>query len=245
MSTGPIDFQDLIGGRELFVLVGGSTRGFSSSMTPITYTKERFKYEMIGGCREDLDSNGHLLPHCFNYISPWLKVSGLPFPEEGFICCEANALALAQAATNAYRADKLVVSLFLVNWSMLLKRRLLIEMLLGRRLGIWKKISQIFANTIMSYLISMKYHKAPCDVGSLKKTENQSSSRLTALKKAESKCKELERKIERLEKRITELEQQRSASMNEMVDLWQANEEGRAAIVEFYRPSTKAGYNIA
>ncbi|GAB2297406.1 hypothetical protein Dimus_031511 [Dionaea muscipula] len=81
--------------------------------------------------------------------------------------------------------------------------------------------------------------------GSLKKSKNQSTSRLTALKKTESKCEELERKIERLEKRINELEQQRPASMDEVVDLWQASEEGIAAIVELSRPSTKAGYNMA
>ncbi|GAB2290241.1 hypothetical protein Dimus_024522 [Dionaea muscipula] len=71
--------------------------------------------------------------------------------------------------------------------------------------------------------------------GSLKKAENQSTSRLTALEKAQS----------RLEKRITELEQQRPSSMDEMVDLWQASEEGKATIVELSCPSTKAGYNLA
>ncbi|GAB2266357.1 hypothetical protein Dimus_001366 [Dionaea muscipula] len=81
--------------------------------------------------------------------------------------------------------------------------------------------------------------------GSLKKAENQSTSRLTALEKAQSRCEELERKIERLEKRITKLEQQHPSSMDEMVDLWQASEEGKAAIVELSRPSTKAGYSMA
>ncbi|GAB2299455.1 hypothetical protein Dimus_033523 [Dionaea muscipula] len=81
--------------------------------------------------------------------------------------------------------------------------------------------------------------------GSLKKEKNQSTSHLTALEKAQSRCEELERKIERLEKRITELEQQRPSSMDEMVDLWQVSEEGKAAIAELSRPSTKAGYNMA
>ncbi|GAB2269042.1 hypothetical protein Dimus_003971 [Dionaea muscipula] len=75
--------------------------------------------------------------------------------------------------------------------------------------------------------------------GSLKKEKNQSTSRLTALEKAQSRCEELERKIERLEKRITELEQQRPSSMDEMIDLWQASEEGKAAITKLARPSTK------
>ncbi|GAB2267866.1 hypothetical protein Dimus_002842 [Dionaea muscipula] len=33
--------------------------------------------------------------------------------------------------------------------------------------------------------------------------------------------------------------------MNEMVDLWQAIEEGKVAIAELSCPSTKAGYNMA
>ncbi|GAB2273018.1 hypothetical protein Dimus_007830 [Dionaea muscipula] len=73
--------------------------------------------------------------------------------------------------------------------------------------------------------LSKKYEASQgsvrCLKGSLKKSENQSTSRLTTLKKAESYCEELEQKIERLEKRITELEQQRPTYMNEIVDLWQ------------------------
>ncbi|GAB2295349.1 hypothetical protein Dimus_029521 [Dionaea muscipula] len=81
--------------------------------------------------------------------------------------------------------------------------------------------------------------------GSLKKDKNQSTSRLTAFEKVQSRCEELEQKIERLEKRITELEQQRPSSMDKMVDLWQASEEGKATIAELSRPSTKAGYKMA
>ncbi|GAB2286285.1 hypothetical protein Dimus_020702, partial [Dionaea muscipula] len=33
--------------------------------------------------------------------------------------------------------------------------------------------------------------------------------------------------------------------MDEMIDLWQASEEGMTAITELARPSTKAGYNMA
>ncbi|GAB2297407.1 hypothetical protein Dimus_031512 [Dionaea muscipula] len=57
----PIGFQDPICGRELVVPIVGSARRCSSSVTPTTYAKERFKHEMIGGRREELDSNGHLL----------------------------------------------------------------------------------------------------------------------------------------------------------------------------------------
>ncbi|GAB2278654.1 hypothetical protein Dimus_013330, partial [Dionaea muscipula] len=67
--------------------------------------------------------------------------------------------------------------------------------------------------------------------GSLMKAKKQSTSRLTTLEKAQSRCEELKRKIERLEKSIIELEQQRPSSMDEMVELWQASEEGKAAIV--------------
>ncbi|GAB2295426.1 hypothetical protein Dimus_029594 [Dionaea muscipula] len=81
--------------------------------------------------------------------------------------------------------------------------------------------------------------------GSLKKEKNQLASRLTVLEKAQSRYKELERKIERLEKRIAKLEQQSPSSMDEMIDLWQASEEGQAAITELARPLTKVGYNMA
>ncbi|GAB2270906.1 hypothetical protein Dimus_005767, partial [Dionaea muscipula] len=74
---------------------------------------------------------------------------------------------------------------------------------------------------------------------------NESQDFLRPPEKAQSRCEELERKIERLEKRINELEQQHPSSMNEMIDLWQASEEGMAAITELARPSTKAGYNMA
>ncbi|GAB2294221.1 hypothetical protein Dimus_028439 [Dionaea muscipula] len=81
--------------------------------------------------------------------------------------------------------------------------------------------------------------------GSLKKERNQSTSRLTELESARSKCKELEGKIERLERRIAELEQQHPSSMDEMIDRWQTSEEGMAAISELARPATKAGYSMA
>ncbi|GAB2281663.1 hypothetical protein Dimus_016234 [Dionaea muscipula] len=41
--TGPIDFQDPFGGRESAVPLGGSAYGSSSSVTPASYAKERFK----------------------------------------------------------------------------------------------------------------------------------------------------------------------------------------------------------
>ncbi|GAB2299456.1 hypothetical protein Dimus_033524 [Dionaea muscipula] len=60
--TGSINFQDLIGGRESVVPLGGSACGSSSSMTPASYAKERFKYEMVEGHRVELDPSGHILP---------------------------------------------------------------------------------------------------------------------------------------------------------------------------------------
>ncbi|GAB2294220.1 hypothetical protein Dimus_028438 [Dionaea muscipula] len=61
LPTSPIDFQDPVGGRESAVPLGGSACGSSSSMTPASYAKERFKYEMIDGHRIELDSNGNIL----------------------------------------------------------------------------------------------------------------------------------------------------------------------------------------
>ncbi|GAB2301704.1 hypothetical protein Dimus_035732 [Dionaea muscipula] len=107
-ATESIKGKEVAGGRESAIPVGGSARGSSSSVTPIAYAKERFKYESIGGRREELDSNGNLLPHGFHYVGPQPKVSGLPFPKKGFICCEANALSFSQAVSSAYPVDKLV-----------------------------------------------------------------------------------------------------------------------------------------
>ncbi|GAB2286513.1 hypothetical protein Dimus_020912 [Dionaea muscipula] len=81
-------------------------------------------------------------------------------------------------------------------------------------------------------------------LGSLKKERNRSTSRLTELESARSKCEELEGKIERLERRIAELEQQHPSSMDEMIDRWQTSEEGMAAISELARPATKARYSM-
>ncbi|GAB2287987.1 hypothetical protein Dimus_022335 [Dionaea muscipula] len=117
----------------------------------------------------------------------------------------------------------------------------------------WKKVKTLEEEIVglreLHKELTNKYTESVDSVwrleGSLKKEKYQLTSRLTALEKAQSKCEEIERKIERLEKRITELEQQRSSSMDEMIDLWQASEEGKAAITELARPSTKTGYNMA
>ncbi|GAB2283859.1 hypothetical protein Dimus_018345, partial [Dionaea muscipula] len=106
--TGPIDFQDPIGGRESAVPLGGSACGSSSSMTPTSYAKERFKYEMVEGHRVELDSSGHVLPREFRFTGPQPKICSLPHPNEGFIGCESNALALAQAMANTSLADQRV-----------------------------------------------------------------------------------------------------------------------------------------
>ncbi|GAB2265651.1 hypothetical protein Dimus_000690 [Dionaea muscipula] len=89
--TSPIDFQDPIGGRESAVPLGGSACGSSSSMTPASYAKERFKYEMVDGHRVELDPSGNILPRELRFTGPQPKICGLPYPDDGFICCESNA----------------------------------------------------------------------------------------------------------------------------------------------------------
>ncbi|GAB2285677.1 hypothetical protein Dimus_020120 [Dionaea muscipula] len=222
--AGPIDFQDPIGGRESAVPLGGSACGSSSSMIPASYAKERIKYEMVEGRRVELDPSGHILPRELYFAGPQPKITGLPHPDEGFICCEANALALAQAMANVSLADKRV-------YRQQKKGRM--PEWMGRDLN-WNLAQRL---NIAGQLINVSQEA----IGSLKKAKNQSTSRLTALEKAQSRCEKLERKIERLERRITELEQQHPSSMDEMVDLWQASEEGKVAIVELSRLSTKAG----
>ncbi|GAB2283413.1 hypothetical protein Dimus_017928 [Dionaea muscipula] len=86
LPTGPIDFQDPAGGRESAVPLGGSACGSSSSMTPASYAKEWFKYEMIDGHQVELDSNGNILPRDLRFAGPQPKICGLPLPDDGFIC---------------------------------------------------------------------------------------------------------------------------------------------------------------
>ncbi|GAB2284008.1 hypothetical protein Dimus_018491 [Dionaea muscipula] len=205
----PIDFQDPTGGRE---------------------------YEMVREHRVELDPSEHVIPHGLRFAGPQPKISGLPHPDEGFICCEANALALAQAVDNANLANQRSLNIAgqLINVT---------EEAIVDRNAAWKKVKnleeEITGLRERHKELSDKYAESENSVrhleGSLKKAETQSSSRLTALRKAESKCEELEREIGRLEKKIVELEQQRPSSMYEMVKLWQAYEEGKDAIVELSR----------
>ncbi|GAB2275776.1 hypothetical protein Dimus_010527 [Dionaea muscipula] len=215
-------------------------------MTPKSYAKERFKYEMVEGRRVEFDPSGHVLPRELRFVGPQPKICSLPRPDEGFICCEANALALVQAVANVSLTDQRSLNIAgqLISVSQ--------EAIVDRDVA-WKKVKNLEEEIVglreLHKELTANYNASQDSVrrleGSLKKAENQSTSRLTALEKAQSKCEELERKIERLEKRITELEQQRPSSLDEMVDLWRASEEGKAAIAELSRPSTKAGYNMA
>ncbi|GAB2273328.1 hypothetical protein Dimus_008127 [Dionaea muscipula] len=190
LPTGPFDFQDPIGGRESVVPLGGSACGSSSSMTPASYAKERFKFEMIDGHRVELDSSKNILPRDLRFAGPRPKICGLPYPDDGFIYCEYNTLALAQAMANVSLADQKV-------YRHETKGRMAEWM--GRDLN-WNLVQELTA----------KYNESQDSVrrleGGLKKEKNQSTSRLRALENAQSKCGELEQKIERLEKRIAELE---------------------------------------
>ncbi|GAB2281664.1 hypothetical protein Dimus_016235 [Dionaea muscipula] len=200
---------------------------------------------MIDGHRVEVDSNGDILPRDLHFAGPQPKICGLPYPDDGFICCESNALALVQAMANVSFADQKV-------YHHETKGRMAEWM--GRDLN-WNLVQvktleeEIAGLRDLHTELTTKYNKAQDVVrrleGSLKKEWNQSTSRLTELKSAQSKYRELEGKIKRLEKKITELEQQRPSSMNEMIDLWQASKEGMAAVTELARPSTKARYYMA
>ncbi|GAB2272733.1 hypothetical protein Dimus_007553 [Dionaea muscipula] len=268
--TGPIYFQDPIGGRELAIPLGGSACGSSSSVTPTSYAKEGFKYEMIDGHRVELDSNGNILPRDLRFAGPQLKICGLPYPDDGFICCESNALALAQAMDNVILADQraychetkgrmaewmgrdlnwnLVQSLNIAGRLISVSQEAIVD-----RDAVWSKVKtleeEIAGLRELYKELTHKYNESQDSVlrleGSLKKERNQSTSCLTELKSAQGKCGELERKIERLEKRIAELEQQHPSSTDEMIDRWQVSEEGMAAITELARPATKVGCNMA
>ncbi|GAB2286104.1 hypothetical protein Dimus_020528 [Dionaea muscipula] len=137
---------------------------------------------MVDGHRVELDPSGNILPRELRFAGPQPKICGLPYPDDGFICCKSNALALTQAMANVSLADQRVyrheIEGRMAEW-------------MGRDLN-WNLVQ---------------------------KEKNQSTSRLTTLEKAQSRCEELERKIE--------------------------SEEGKATITKLARPSTKAGYNMA
>ncbi|GAB2292760.1 hypothetical protein Dimus_026996 [Dionaea muscipula] len=258
------------GKEESAVPLGGSACGSSSPMTPASYAKERFKFKMIDGHRVELDSNRNILPRDLRFAGPQPKICGLPYPDEGFICCESNALALAQAMANVSLADQKVYHHEMkgcmaewmgrdLNWNLVQSLNIAGQLIsvsqeaIVDRDAAWKKVKtleeEIASLRELHKESTAKYNESQDSVrrleGSLKKERNQSTSRLIELESAQSKCGELERKIERLEKKITALEQQRPSSMDEMIDLWQASEEGMAVITELARPSTKARYNMA
>ncbi|GAB2278014.1 hypothetical protein Dimus_012713 [Dionaea muscipula] len=262
--------ENPFGGRESAIPLGGSACGSSSSVTPASYAKERFKYEMIDGHRVELDLNGNILPRDLRFAGPQPKICSLPYPDDGFICCESNALALAQAMANislvyqrAYRHEtngwmaewmgrdlnwNLVQSLNIAGQLISVSQEAIVD-----RDVAWSKVKtlekEIAGLRGLHKELTHKYNELQDSVrrleGSLKKERNQSTCRLTELESAQGKCGELERKIERLEKRIAELEQPHPFSMDEMIDRWQVSEEGMTAITELARPATKAGYNMA
>ncbi|GAB2271675.1 hypothetical protein Dimus_006505 [Dionaea muscipula] len=225
---------------------------------------------MIDEHRVELDSNGNILPRDLHFAGPQPKICGLPYPDDGFICCESNALALAQAMANVSLADQrayrhetkgrmaewmgrdlnwnLVQSLNITEQLISVSQEAIVD-----RNAAWSKVKtleeEIAGLRELHKELTHKYNESQDSVrrleGNLKKEMNQSTSRLTELESAQGKCGELEQNIERLEKRIAELKQQHPSSMDEMIDRWQVKEEGMAAITELARPATKAGYNMA
>ncbi|GAB2290383.1 hypothetical protein Dimus_024662 [Dionaea muscipula] len=187
LPTGPIDFQDPVGGRESAVPLGGSACGSSSSMTPASYAKERFKYEMIDGHRVELDSNRNILHRDLLFAGPQPKICGLPHPDDGFIYCESNALALAQAMANvslveqraytAMRQRSLTIAGQLISVS---------QEAIADRDAAGKKVKameeEIVGLRSLHTELTSKYKELQDSVrrleGSLKKERNQSTSRL-------------------------------------------------------------------
>ncbi|GAB2271099.1 hypothetical protein Dimus_005947 [Dionaea muscipula] len=213
-------------------------------MTPASYAKERFKYEMIDGHRVELDSSENIFPRDLRFAGPQPKICGLPYPNDGFIYSEFNALALVQAMANVRLADEKVyrhktkgrMAEWIgrdLNWNLVQSLNIAGQLISFSqeatvdRDAAWKKVKTLeeeIASLRELYKASTaKYNESQDSVrrleGSLKKERNQSTSRLTELESAQRKCGELERKIQ--------------------------SEEGMATITELARPFTKAGYNMA
>ncbi|GAB2276599.1 hypothetical protein Dimus_011316 [Dionaea muscipula] len=204
----------------------GSACGSSSSVTPASYAKEGFKYEMIDWHRVELDLNGNILPRDLRFAGPQPKICGLPYPDDGFICCESNPLALALADQRAYRHEtKGRMAEWMgrdLNWNLVQSLNIVGQLIsvsqeaIADRDAAGKKVKtleeEIASLRGLHTELTTKYNESQysvrCLEGSLKKERNRSTSRLMELESAQGKCGELERKIERLEKRIAELEQQ-------------------------------------
>ncbi|GAB2278262.1 hypothetical protein Dimus_012952 [Dionaea muscipula] len=125
---------------------------------------------------------------------PRPKICGLPHPDDGFICCESNALALAQVMANVslvdQRAYRHETKGRMAEW-------------MGRDLN-----RNPYNESQDSYVVLREAQER-------KELINLSSNRAES---ALSKCEEPEGKIERLERRIAEMEQQHPSSMDEMID---------------------------
>ncbi|GAB2299135.1 hypothetical protein Dimus_033207 [Dionaea muscipula] len=220
--TGSIDFQDPIGGRESAVPLGGSVCGSSSSMTPASYAKERFKYEMIDGHRVDLDSSRNILPRDLYFAGPQPKICGLPYPDDGFICCESNALALVQAMANVSLADQKV-------YRHETKGRM--SEWMGRDLN-WNLVQGL---NIVRQLISVS-QEAIVDRDATWKKVKTLEEEIAGL------C-ELHKELTNKYKPCGVWREARRKKRTNRPLV--ASEEGMAVITELTRPSTKAGYDMA
>ncbi|GAB2294576.1 hypothetical protein Dimus_028779 [Dionaea muscipula] len=177
---------------------------------------------MIDGHRVELDSNGNILPRDLRFAGPQPKICGLPYPDDGFICCESNALALAQAMANVSLADQRAyrhetkghMAEWMsrdLNWNLVQSLNIAGQLINVSQEAIvdrdvaWKKVKTLEEEIAdlrdLHTELTTKYDEAQDSVwrleGSLKKERNQSTSRLTELESAQRKCRELERKIER------------------------------------------------
>ncbi|GAB2278661.1 hypothetical protein Dimus_013337 [Dionaea muscipula] len=262
LPTGPIDFQDPVGGRESAVPLGGSTCGSSSSMTPTSYAKERFNPRYAACLILMMDSfavnlmlwllrkqwptlalltRGHTaMKQRVGWQSGWIEtLIGTWCRYDASIPIRAFLFWLL--ILPSFQSLTIAGQLISVSQEAIADRDAA-----GKKVKAMEE--EIVGLRSLHTELTSKHNECRDYVrrleGSLKKERNQSTSRLTELESARSKCKELEGKIERLERRIAELEQQHPSSMGEMIERWQTSEEGMAAISELARPATKAGYSM-
>ncbi|GAB2286284.1 hypothetical protein Dimus_020701 [Dionaea muscipula] len=149
-------------------------------MTPTSYAKERFKYEMIDGHQVELDSSGNVLPRDLRFTGPQPKLCGLPYPDDGFICYESNDLALVQAMANSLNIAGQLISVSqeaIVDRDAALKKVKTLEEEIASLRELHKESTS-------------KYSESQDSVrhleGSLKKERNQSTSCITELETAQT-----------------------------------------------------------
>ncbi|GAB2273445.1 hypothetical protein Dimus_008238 [Dionaea muscipula] len=177
---------------------------------------------MIDGHRVELDSIGNILPRNLRFAGPQPKLCGLPYPDDGFICCESNALALVQEMANVSLANQKVyrheTKGRMAEWmGRDLNRNLVQSLNIAGQLISVSQVAIVDRDAAWKKVKTLEE-----EIACLRELHKESTA------KNNESIGECSEKVRRARAKDRE-----------------ASEEGMAAITELARPSTKAGYNMA